>query len=35
MAKYLQGQIPVLAKAVAREEIPAAERSNGRRRRRR
>ncbi len=29
MAKYLQGQIPVLAKAVAREEIPAAERSNG------
>jgi ferritin-like metal-binding protein YciE len=26
MAKFLEGQIPVLAKSVAREEIPAAER---------
>jgi ferritin-like metal-binding protein YciE len=26
MAKFLEGQIPVLTKAVAREEIPAAER---------
>jgi ferritin-like metal-binding protein YciE len=31
MAKFLEGQIPVLTKAVAREEIPAAERSDGRR----
>ena len=31
MARYLEGQIPVLAKVVAREEIPAAERSNRRR----
>jgi ferritin-like metal-binding protein YciE len=31
MAKFLEGQIPVLAKGVAREEIPAAERSDGRR----
>ena len=30
MAGYLEKQIPVLAKSVAREEIPAAERSNGR-----
>src|ERR671916_814652 len=29
MAKFLTGQIPQLAKAVAREEIPAAERRNG------
>ena len=29
MAKFLQGQIPVLTKGVAREEIPAAERRNG------
>jgi ferritin-like metal-binding protein YciE len=29
MAKFLEGQIPQLAKAVAREEIPAAERRNG------
>ncbi len=29
MAKFLQSQIPVLTKAVAREEIPAAERRNG------
>jgi ferritin-like metal-binding protein YciE len=29
MAKFLQKQIPQLAKAVAREEIPAAERRNG------
>jgi ferritin-like metal-binding protein YciE len=35
MAKFLERQIPVLAKVVAREEIPAAERSNGGRRRRR
>jgi ferritin-like metal-binding protein YciE len=34
MAKFLAGQIPTLTKAVAREEIPAAER-NGRTRRRR
>ena len=34
MAKFLERQIPVLAKVVAREEIPAAERSNGGRRRR-
>jgi ferritin-like metal-binding protein YciE len=32
MAKFLEGQIPQLTKAVAREEIPAAERrTNGRR----
>ncbi len=30
MAGFLEKQIPVLAKAVAREEVPAAERSNGR-----
>ena len=30
MAKFLEKQIPQLAKAVAREEIPAAERGNGR-----
>ena len=30
MAKFLGSQIPQLAKAVAREEIPAAERRNGR-----
>jgi ferritin-like metal-binding protein YciE len=30
MAKFLEKQIPQLAKAVAREEIPAAERRNGR-----
>ena len=30
MANFLEKQIPQLAKAVAREEIPAAERSNGR-----
>jgi ferritin-like metal-binding protein YciE len=36
MAKFLAGQIPTLTKAVAREEIPAAERrTNGGRRRRR
>jgi ferritin-like metal-binding protein YciE len=29
MAKFLEKQIPQLAKAVAREEIPAAERRNG------
>jgi ferritin-like metal-binding protein YciE len=29
MAKFLAGQIPTLAKAVAREEIPAAERRDG------
>jgi ferritin-like metal-binding protein YciE len=29
MAKFLEGQIPQLTKAVAREEIPAAERRNG------
>jgi ferritin-like metal-binding protein YciE len=29
MAKFLQSQIPALSKAVAREEIPAAERRNG------
>jgi ferritin-like metal-binding protein YciE len=35
MAKFLEGQIPVLAKGVAREEIPAAERRrNGSARRR-
>ena len=33
MASFLEKQIPQLAKAVAREEIPAAERSNGGRRR--
>ena len=33
MAKFLEGQIPQLAKAVAREEIPAAERRTQRRRR--
>ena len=32
MANFLEKQIPQLAKAVAREEIPAAERSNGQRR---
>jgi ferritin-like metal-binding protein YciE len=35
MAKFLAGQIPTLTKAVAREEIPAAERNGGTRRRRR
>jgi ferritin-like metal-binding protein YciE len=35
MAKFLAGQIPTLTKAVAREEIPAAERNGGGRRRRR
>jgi ferritin-like metal-binding protein YciE len=30
MAKFLERQIPVLTKAVAKEEIPAKERSNGR-----
>src|SRR5918994_4734075 len=30
MAKFLEKQIPQLAKAMAREEIPAAERGNGR-----
>ena len=30
MANFLEKQIPQLAKAVAREEIPAAERNNGR-----
>ena len=30
MAKFLEKQIPQLAKAVAREEVPAAERRNGR-----
>jgi ferritin-like metal-binding protein YciE len=34
MAKFLAGQIPTLTKAVAREEIPAAERNGGTRRRR-
>jgi ferritin-like metal-binding protein YciE len=34
MAKFLEGQIPVLTKAVVTEEIPAAERSNGSPRRR-
>ena len=35
MAKYLEGLIPTLTKAVAKTEIPAAERStNGGRRRR-
>ena len=35
MAKFLAGQIPVLTKSVAREEIPAAERrTNGGARRR-
>jgi ferritin-like metal-binding protein YciE len=29
MAKFLAGQIPTLTKAVAREEIPAAERNGG------
>ncbi len=33
MAKFLEKQIPQLAKAVAKEEIPAAERRNGRARR--
>jgi ferritin-like metal-binding protein YciE len=32
MAKFLEGQIAQLAKGVAREEIPAAERRNGARR---
>jgi ferritin-like metal-binding protein YciE len=32
MAKFLAGQIPTLTKAVAREEIPAAERNGGGRR---
>jgi ferritin-like metal-binding protein YciE len=35
MAKFLAGQIPTLTKAVAREEIPAAERNGGGTRRRR
>jgi ferritin-like metal-binding protein YciE len=35
MARFLERQIPQLAKGVAREEIPAAERRNGRRRSRR
>jgi ferritin-like metal-binding protein YciE len=35
MARFLAGQIPQLTKAVAREEIPAAERRNGGTRRRR
>jgi ferritin-like metal-binding protein YciE len=35
MAKFLAGQIPTLTKAVAREEIPAAERNGGTSRRRR
>jgi ferritin-like metal-binding protein YciE len=35
MAKFLASQIPTLTKAVAREEIPAAERRNGGTRRRR
>jgi ferritin-like metal-binding protein YciE len=35
MAKFLGSQIPTLTKAVAREEIPAAERRNGGTRRRR
>jgi ferritin-like metal-binding protein YciE len=34
MAKFLASQIPTLTKAVAREEIPAAERNGGSRRRR-
>ena len=34
MAKFLEGQIATLTKGVAREEIPAAERRNGGRRRR-
>jgi ferritin-like metal-binding protein YciE len=34
MAKFLAGQIPTLTKAVAREEIPAAERNGGASRRR-
>jgi ferritin-like metal-binding protein YciE len=34
MAKFLAGQIPTLTKAVAREEIPAAERNGGTGRRR-
>jgi ferritin-like metal-binding protein YciE len=34
MAKFLAGQIPTLTKAVAREEIPAAERNGGTSRRR-
>src|ERR671914_400524 len=34
MAKFLAGQIPTLTKAVAREEIPAAERNGGGARRR-
>jgi hypothetical protein len=35
MAKFLEGQIPVLTKSVAREEIPARERrTNGGGRRR-
>jgi ferritin-like metal-binding protein YciE len=35
MARYLEGQIPTLTKAVIREEVPAAERrANGGRRRR-
>jgi ferritin-like metal-binding protein YciE len=35
MARFLERQIPILTKAVARAEIPAAERSAGTRRRRR
>jgi ferritin-like metal-binding protein YciE len=35
MARYLEGLIPRLTKAVARAEIPAAERNGGRRTRRR
>src|SRR5688572_21390882 len=35
MAKFLAGQIPTLTRAVAREEIPAAERNGGGTRRRR
>jgi ferritin-like metal-binding protein YciE len=35
MAKFLAGQIPTLTKAVAREEIPAAERNGGGTRQRR
>ena len=34
MANFLERQIPVLAKAVAKEEIPTAERNGGTRRRR-
>jgi ferritin-like metal-binding protein YciE len=35
MARFLQGQIPILTKAVVREEVPARERSTKDRRRRR